>query len=50
MTLTDNEWCLLNELIFKINSISDLDEMRYAFMEFLKLLIPYDMITFYLLL
>ena len=48
MTLTDNEWCLLNELIFKINSISDLDEMRYAFMEFLKLLIPYDMITFYL--
>lgn len=33
MKLNDNDWNFINDLIFKINSITDLNEMRYTFLD-----------------
>jgi len=46
--LSENDWLFINDLIFKINSIPDLTQMRKTFFELIKVLIPYDFITFYL--
>ena len=45
--LNDNEWSLVNELTFKMFSISDFDEMCRFVMAFLPLLIPCDAITIF---
>lgn len=46
--MTENEWYFISDLILKINSIPELDEMRQIFMKFLQILIPCDTITFFL--
>jgi hypothetical protein len=46
--LNENEWNCINDLIFKIYSISDLKEMRYTFLNLIRILIPCDKLTFYL--
>lgn len=46
--LTENDWNFINDLIFKIHSISDLKEMRYTFLELIQDLIPCDKLTFFL--
>lgn len=46
--LIENEWQFINELIYKIYSISDLREMRLTFLQLLRALIPCDSLTFYL--
>ena len=48
MKLNDNDWNFINDLIFKIHSISDLDELRYTFLDLIRLLIPCDKLTFFL--
>lgn len=48
MKLNDNDWNFINDLIFKIHSIPDLDEMRYTFLDLIRLLIPCDKLTFFL--
>lgn len=48
MKLSDNDWNFINDLIFKIHSIPDLDEMRYTFLDLIRLLIPCDKLTFFL--
>ncbi len=46
--LQENEWMLLNDIIYKIYSIESLSEMRQTFLELSKLIIPYDSASFYL--
>lgn len=46
--LDSNDWILLNRIIYKINSIEDLEKMQRTFLELLRLLIPFDIGTFYL--
>lgn len=48
MKLTENDWLFINDLIFKINSIPDLDKMRYTFLELLRILIPCSSLSFFL--
>ncbi len=46
--LQENEWMLLNDIIYRIHSIENLSEMRKSFLELTNLLIPYDTASFYL--
>lgn len=46
--LESNDWILMNQIIYKINSISEIEKMQKTFLELLKLLIPFDVGTFYL--
>ena len=46
--LEENDWIFLNDIAYKIHSIDDCTKMRRSFLELLKLLIPYDIATFYL--
>ena len=46
--LEENDWIFLNNIIYKIHSIEDITKMRRTFLELIKLLIPYDIATFYL--
>ena len=48
MKLTENDWNFINDLTFKIQSIPDLDEMRYVFLNLIQVLIPCDKLTFFL--
>lgn len=47
-TLNENDWNFLNDLIFKIHSTANLDEMRHQFMHLIQILIPCDKLTFFL--
>ncbi|HYE69818.1 MAG TPA: helix-turn-helix transcriptional regulator [Anaerovoracaceae bacterium] len=46
--LEENDWIFLNNIAYKVHSIDDCTKMRRSFLELLKLLIPYDVATFYL--
>lgn len=46
--LEENDWIFLNDIIYKIHSVEDCTKMRRSFLELIKLLIPYDIATFYL--
>jgi DNA-binding CsgD family transcriptional regulator len=46
--LESNDWILLNQIVYKINSITEIDKMQKSFLELLQLLIPFDVGTFYL--
>lgn len=48
MVRDTNDWLFLNNLIYKIYSIEDLDEMRYQFLEQLKIITDFDSADFYL--
>lgn len=41
-----NDMMMLNDIIYKIYSIEDFDEMRKSFLTALKLMIPYEIATF----
>jgi DNA-binding CsgD family transcriptional regulator len=43
-----NDWIFLNSIIYKIHSTEDITKMQRTFLELIKLLIPYDVATFYL--
>lgn len=46
--LSENEWQFINEIIYKIYSITELAEMRKTFLSLIMTLIPCDSCTFYL--
>ena len=46
--LQENEWMLLNDIIYKIYTIDNLSKMRKIFLELISLITPYDTATFYL--
>lgn len=48
MKLSENDWLFLNDLIFKIHSIPDSDEMRNTFLQLIQFLIPCSVLTFFL--
>ena len=47
--LEEYDWMLINELSFKIHTISDQLEMRKTILERLCQIVPFDMASFYLL-
>ena len=47
-TLDTNDWILLNSIIYKIYTMSNIDEMREQFLEQMKMLIDYDSADFLL--
>ena len=47
-TLDTNDWLFLNSIIYKIYTMSNLDEMRKLFLEQMKMLIDYDSADFLL--
>ena len=46
--LKNNEWMILNAIIYKIYSMDDIDEMRMQIMKQLRYLIDFDSSSFYL--
>lgn len=46
--LETNDWIILNNIIYKINSTDNFDEMRLEFLEQLKMVIDYDSAAFFL--
>lgn len=46
--LNDNEWILINEIIYKMNTIRDIEQVQKTFLELIKILISYDSALFYL--
>jgi DNA-binding CsgD family transcriptional regulator len=46
--LEGNDWIFLNSIIYKIHSTEDITKMQRNLLELIKLLIPYDVATFYL--
>ncbi|MBQ5954389.1 MAG: hypothetical protein IJM62_04970 [Lachnospiraceae bacterium] len=48
MKLYENDILQVNDLIYKIYTIQDFDEMRRTFLNLLKIMIPCDPITFYM--
>jgi len=47
-TLETNDWILLNNIIYKIYTVSDINEMREQFLDQMKMLIDYDSADFHL--
>lgn len=47
-TLDTNDWLVLNSIIYKIYTIAQEEEMRYSFLEQLKMIIDFDAADFYL--
>ncbi len=47
-TLDTNDWMLLNSIIYKIYTMSNIDDMREQFLEQMKMLIDYDSADFLL--
>lgn len=47
-TIETNEWILLNDIILKIHMTDDDTEMRRFFLNSVRLLVPFDMATFYI--
>lgn len=47
--LEEYDWMLINELSFKIHTISDTKEMRQTVLTCLNQIISFDMASFYLL-
>ena len=47
-TLETNDWILLNNIIYKIYTVSDITEMREQFLDQMKMLIDYDSADFHL--
>ena len=47
-TLETNDWILLNNIIYKIYTMSDITEMREQFLDQMKMLIDYDSADFHL--
>jgi len=47
-TLETNDWILLNNIIYKIYTMSDINEMREQFLDQMKMLIDYDSADFHL--
>ena len=46
--LEANDWILLNNIIYKIYTTENFDEMRYELLERLKMVLDYDSADFYL--
>lgn len=46
--LETNDWILINDVIYKINSIKDISKLQKTFLNLIKILIPYDRASFYL--
>ena len=46
--LETNDWILLNNIIYKIYTTDNFDEMRYELLEKLKMVLDYDSADFYL--
>lgn len=46
--LKNNDWMILNSIIYKIYSMEDIDEMRMQVMKHLRYLIDFDSASFYL--
>jgi len=46
--LEGNDWILLNDIIYKIHTVEDLAKMQKNVLELIRLLIPYDLASFYL--
>ena len=47
-TLETNDWIFLNNIIYKIYTLSDIDDMRLQFLDQMKMLIDYDSADFHL--
>ena len=47
-TLETNDWILLNNIIYKIYTVSDITQMREQFLDQMKMLIDYDSADFHL--
>ena len=47
-TLETNDWIFLNNIIYKIYTLSDIDDMRIQFLDQMKMLIDYDSADFHL--
>ncbi|HWQ80265.1 MAG TPA: LuxR C-terminal-related transcriptional regulator [Anaerovoracaceae bacterium] len=47
-SLGNNVWIVITDIIYKISSIEDLDEMRAALFDQLRWLVPFDGATFFL--
>ena len=47
-TLETNDWIFLNNIIYKIYTVSDITEMREQFLDQMKMLIDYDSADFHL--
>lgn len=47
-TLETNDWILLNNIIYKIYTVNNINEMREQFLDQMKLLIDYDSADFHL--
>ena len=47
-SLGNNVWIVITDIIYKINSIDDIDEMRSTLFEQLRWLVPFDGATFFL--
>lgn len=46
--INENEWIVITEIIYKMNSLEDIMEMRETFLKLIKQLIPYSSAIFYL--
>ncbi len=46
--LENNQWMLINNIVFQINSIEDLTEMRKNFLNLMKLILNFDCADFYM--
>lgn len=47
-TLNNYHWLMINDIIYKINSIKNTRDMQKIFLNDLRVLVPYDSATFYL--
>ena len=43
-----NDWILLNNIIYKIHTMENFDDMRYEFLEQLKMILDFDSADFYM--
>lgn len=46
--LNDSEWLLINEIIYKINTVDSINEVKITFLNLIKHLLSYDSALFYL--
>lgn len=47
-TLETNEWVIINSIIYKIHSIASIQDMQTDFLNSIKLIVPFDVASFYL--
>lgn len=45
--LCENEWVLLNDIVYSVNAVADMNQMKLQFLNRLRLLVPYECAAFY---